>query len=80
LKRARLDLLLRNFDELPFTAAEAAVYGRIVEQCGYSRGKVLDRMIAAQAIVAGATLITLNSRDFTGIDGLSLEDWTHAAA
>jgi predicted nucleic acid-binding protein len=32
-------------------------------------------MIAATAIVAGATLITMNAQDFRGIDGLRLEAW-----
>ena len=75
LLRARLDLLLGELDALPFDAAEAAAYGRIVARRGYSRAKVLDRMIAAQAIVAGATLITLNPRDFRGIDELMLLAW-----
>ncbi|HZF93970.1 MAG TPA: PIN domain-containing protein [Allosphingosinicella sp.] len=74
--RTRLDLLLGELNALPFDAAEAAAYGRIVERRGYSRAKVLDRMIAAQAIVAGATLITLNPGDFRGIDELVLVPWS----
>jgi len=74
--RPRVDLLLEELEELPFTASEAAVYGRIVEQCGYSRAKLVDRMIAATAIVASATLITLNPRDFRDIPGLAIEDWS----
>lgn len=76
LLRPRLNLLLENLAELPFTSAEAAAYGRIVQQCGYSRAKLIDRMIAATAIVADATLATLNVRDFRGIPGLKLEDWS----
>ncbi|HVL77740.1 MAG TPA: PIN domain-containing protein [Sphingomicrobium sp.] len=74
--RPRVDLLLEELEELPFTASEAAVYGGIVEQCGYSRAKLVDRMIAATAIVASATLITLNPRDFRDIPGLAIEDWS----
>lgn len=74
--RPRLDLLLQQFDELPFTTEEAEVYGRIVEHCGYSRARTIDRMIAATAIVAGAVLITLNPADFRAIPGLNFEDWT----
>ncbi len=74
--RARLDLALAQIDILAFTAAEVAVYGSIVEGRGYSRAKVLDRMIAAQAIVAGATLATLNPRDFRGIPDLQVLDWS----
>ena len=76
LLRPRLDLILDGLDELPFTSAEAEVYGAIVERCGYSRAKVIDRMIAATAITADATLITLNSRDFRNIVGLRLENWS----
>ncbi len=76
--RPRLNLILRQFDELPFTTHEAEAYGRIVEQCGYSRPRTIDRMIAATAIVAEAVLITLNPADFRSIPGLALEDWTVA--
>lgn len=76
LLRPRLDLMLENLETLPFTSAEAEIYGRIVEQVGFSRSKVIDRMIAAQAIAVGATLLTLNARDFRDIPGLLLEDWS----
>jgi tRNA(fMet)-specific endonuclease VapC len=76
LVRGRLDAMLEDFEELPFTTAEAIAYGRIVEQCGYSRSKLIDRMIAATAIVAEAALITLNARDFRDIPGLQLENWS----
>ena len=39
---------------------------------GYSRRKLLDRMIAAQALVHRATLVTFNPDDFSDIPGLSL--------
>ena len=42
---------------------------------GYSRRKLLDRMIAAQALVHRATLVTLNEDDFRDIPGLHLESW-----
>src|SRR5687767_7012769 len=74
--RPRLDLILDQFEILPFTVSEAVAYGRIVERFGYSRRRVIDRMIAATAIVADATLITLNPADFAGIPGLVIEDWT----
>lgn len=73
--RSRLDLLLAQFDELPFTVAEATVYARIVERCGYSRAKVIDRLIAATAITHGASLITMNAADFRSVPDLILEDW-----
>ena len=56
-------------------AAEAQAYRKIVETCGFSRRKVLDRMIAAQAITAGATLVTRNGDDFRDIPNLILLEW-----
>lgn len=79
-RRSRIDLLLEMLPILPFTSDEAATYGRIVAQCGFSRAKIIDRMIAATAIVAGIPLITLNPRDFRGVPGLRVEDWSQERA
>jgi tRNA(fMet)-specific endonuclease VapC len=75
LRTALLARLRQSIPALPFTEAEAEAYGRIVERHGHDRRKVLDRMIAAQAMVAGCRLITINGRDFRGIEGLELEVW-----
>ncbi|MBO9500907.1 PIN domain-containing protein [Brevundimonas sp. A19_0] len=75
LRRERLATLLETIPVIEFTEAEAVAYGRILTDTGFSRRKVLDRMIAAQAIVAGATLATLNPVDFRDIPGLSLLEW-----
>ena len=76
LRRPLLDVLLRTVAVLPFTAVEAAAYGRIVAHLGFNRRLVLDRMIAAQAIVAGLPLVTFNRRDFADIPGLDLRIWS----
>ncbi len=73
--RPRLDAMLEALDILPFERQEAEIYGEIVSMLGYSRPRLLDRMIAAQAIAADATLITINGADFKGIPGLNLEIW-----
>lgn len=75
LRRRSVDAMLELLDVLPFGVAEAAQYGRIVDHIGFSRPKIIDRMIAAQAIAVGAALITLNARDFRRIKGLTVEDW-----
>jgi predicted nucleic acid-binding protein len=55
-------------------------HGRIVEQLGYARPHVFDRMIPAQALVAGASVATLNARDFLLIPDLNVEDWSTSPA
>jgi predicted nucleic acid-binding protein len=75
LRTALLQRLRQSIPVLPFQEAEADAYGEIVARLGYHRRKVLDRMIAAQALVAGRRLITINGRDFAEVEGLDLEVW-----
>lgn len=74
-RRARLDAMLSAIPTLAFDDLATAAYGRILAGAGYSRRKLLDRMIAAQALVHRATLVTLNSDDFADVPGLSLLSW-----
>ena len=74
-RRARLDAILATIPTLAFDDADADAYGGIVARAGYSRRKVLDRMIAAQALVHRATLVTLNADDFADVSGLDLLSW-----
>jgi predicted nucleic acid-binding protein len=74
-RRARLDVMLAAIPTLAFDDAAADAYGAIVAHAGYSRRKLLDRMIAAQALVHHATLVTLNEADFTDVVGLQLRAW-----
>jgi predicted nucleic acid-binding protein len=75
LRRHRLDAILELLPVVSFDEKSAEAYRRIIEVVGYSRRKLLDRMIAAQAIVHRATLITLNAADFRDIPGLDLIAW-----
>lgn len=75
MRRVRLDAMLEFVPVLPFAQAEAAVYGRIVGALGHDRRRAIDRMIAAQAIVAGLPLATINARDFRDIPDLDLLVW-----
>jgi tRNA(fMet)-specific endonuclease VapC len=72
IRRQLLDMLLSGIVVLPFTDLEALAYREIVASAGYSRRKLLDRMIAAQAIVADARLVTLNPGDFDDVPGLKV--------
>lgn len=74
-RRARLDAILDVLPVLAFDAASADVYRQIVGAAGYSRRKLLDRMIAAQAMLHRATLVTQNAADFRDCPGLSLLEW-----
>lgn len=74
-RRSRVDTMLQAIPVLPFGDQEADAYRSILEGAGFSRRKVADRMIAAQALVARATLVTSNARDFRDVPGLKLLEW-----
>lgn len=63
---------------MPYDEAASYAYSRIVDALGFSRALVMDRMIAAHAISLDAVLVTNNLRDFAGIPGLDVENWTEA--
>jgi predicted nucleic acid-binding protein len=67
--------MLSAIPTLAFDNLAAKTYGAIVESAGYSRRKLLDRMIAAQALVHRATLVTFNPGDFADVPGLTLLVW-----
>lgn len=75
-RRMAVDAMLRMLPVLDFDFDMSGVYGQIVAKSGFDRRKVIDRMIAATAIVGGMTLVTINGSDFDDIDGLDLEVWT----
>jgi len=74
-RRPRLDAMLAALPVLAFDDAAGDAYRTIVEAAGYSRRKLLDRMIAAQALVHRATLVTRNADDFRDVPGLDLLAW-----
>lgn len=75
LRRARIDVMLQIFPTLEFSVAAADKYATIIAAAGYSRRKVIDRMIAAQALLQDATLVTMNGDDFKDVPGLKLLAW-----
>lgn len=74
-RRNRLDELIAALEIVPFDANVVRIYGRIVAACGFSRPRILDRLIAATAIASDLTLITINAADFRDIPNLKLEAW-----
>ena len=67
--------MLRAIPTLAFDDASADAYRTIVERVGFSRHKLLDRMIAAQAIVHRATVVTMDPDDFNDVPGLDVLAW-----
>lgn len=76
IRRARLDVIIAAIPALAFDDLAAGFYAAILAEAGYSRHKILDRMIAAQALAHRATLITMNAEDFSDIPGLDYLDWS----
>jgi tRNA(fMet)-specific endonuclease VapC len=74
-RRAAVDILLAALPVLPFDADCVAAYRQIVQTAGFSRRKVVDRMIAATALAHNLSLITLDRRDFSDVPGLRLKVW-----
>jgi tRNA(fMet)-specific endonuclease VapC len=74
---ALLEGFFANFDSLPFDDDAAKKYGEIRSELA-SKGTPIgpnDLMIAAIALVAGAVVVTHNTREFSRVDGLKIVDW-----
>ncbi len=67
--------LLEDLPVLPFDARAATDYGVLRAAVRDRRRDALDRLIAAHAIAAGATLVTNNEADFRDYPGLRVENW-----
>jgi len=75
IRQKRLEILLRFIPVVPFDSAAADMYGQIIAQCGWAKGRDYDRMIAAHAISIASVLVTANDADFRDIPGLQIENW-----
>lgn len=74
-RREGLQALLEVLPVIDFDFEMAEAYGAVLETTGFSRRKIIDRMIAATALVQGLTLITVNGDDFRDVPGLELLVW-----
>jgi predicted nucleic acid-binding protein len=74
-RRLAVDALLAQLTTIDFDRNMAAAYGQIVANTGFSRRKIIDRMIAATALQHDLILITCNPTDFEDVPGLDLEVW-----
>ena len=77
-RRVNLDAILRRSATIDFCDEQLQAYRSILEQKGFSKPRVLDRMIAATALAHDLTLITMNGKDFRDIRGLKLVEWETA--
>lgn len=73
----RLRFFFRRFISLPFDDTATEAYGNLrarLERIGTLIGPN-DLFIAAIALSRGVTLVTNNTREFSRVEGLHLEDW-----
>ena len=79
--RQALEMFLAPLTILPFDASAAWIYGELrsdLERRGTPIGS-MDTMIAAHALSQQAVLITNNTREFSKVPGLQLDNWVSAA-
>ncbi len=75
--RQILHAFVANFEIIPFTERDSVFFGQIraeLESSGVTIG-VLDAMIGAQGVARSLTVVTHNTREFSRIPGICLEDW-----
>ena len=79
--QAALDEFLRYVEVLDYPAAAAGDYARIRADLKV-RGTMIggnDLLIAAHARSIGLTLVTNNTKEFSRVHGLKIENWTDPA-
>jgi predicted nucleic acid-binding protein len=73
-RQDRLQRVEATFDPMPFDIRSARAYGRVhaavVEQGRQPRRRFADLLIAATALAEDLPLVTRNSKDFQGLEGL----------
>ena len=75
--RQALEMFLAPLEVLPFDRAAMWAYGDLradLERRGEPIGS-LDTLIAAHALCVNAVLVTNNTREFSKVRGLQLENW-----
>jgi tRNA(fMet)-specific endonuclease VapC len=75
-QRARVEQAVAFFEQipvLPFDQAAAGAYSHLP----FKRSSY-DRLIAAQALSLGLTVVTSNVSDFADVPQLKVEDWARA--
>ncbi|MDR1767440.1 MAG: PIN domain-containing protein [Propionibacteriaceae bacterium] len=79
---SKVDRVLARLQIWPFDEAAARVAGEVrarLIKAGLEIGPY-DSEIAGHALALGAVLVTNNVREFSRVDGLSVEDWLAPAS
>lgn len=79
-ERANLAALVEDIPVLPFDRRAGEAYGPIRQATRESKQDHLDKLIAAQAVSLGVTVVTNNFKDFTRYPGVKTENWLDADA
>lgn len=71
------EAFLNNFVSLPFDDIAARIFGRIRSELSASGTPIgpYDLQIAAIAMANNLILVTHNTREFSRVNGLQIEDW-----
>ena len=75
--RLALSVFLAGIQIIPFDARAAIQFGSLctrLELAGTPIG-VMDTLIASHALSVGLTVVTNNTREFSRVPGLPVEDW-----
>ncbi|MDO5696831.1 MAG: type II toxin-antitoxin system VapC family toxin [Dermatophilus congolensis] len=82
-RQAHLQQAEADFDPLPFDAAAARAFGRVASSLRASgrkpKARAYDALIAATALAGNLPVYTANTRDFEGIEGLTVHEVRRAA-
>ena len=70
-KVSEANALFAQIPVLPFDQSAGEAYSRLP----FKRGSY-DRLIAAQAVALGLTVVTSNQKDFADVPGVKVENWT----
>lgn len=76
-ERGKVELLLTTVWEMPFdpdAARESARVRALLESQGQAIGPY-DTLLAGQALARSLILVTANTREFSRVPGLALENW-----
>lgn len=74
-----LSMLVSRIPVVPFTESDAERFGVLRAAVRDRSRNAMDRLIAAQAVNSGVTLVTNNEADFKDYPGLVIENWALSA-